>query len=114
MSFATSLAYNVGDTPSFLSHSIRQHENTPGPLEQEGAGDEKSEEGFRIQTGGSEGLGRCVEESKGRTGGEDVGQEDKVAECAGYSPPDKWQEDQPHGGGVTQHCRWGMCSSDIK
>ena len=93
MSFATSLAYNVGDTHSFLSHSIRQPRKHTRPLKQEGAGDEKSEERFRIQAGGGEGLGRSVEESKGRTGGEDVVQEDKVAKCAGYSPPDEWQED---------------------
>ena len=52
MSFATPLAYNVGDTHPFLSHSIRQYENTPGPLEQEGIGDEEGEERFGIQTRG--------------------------------------------------------------
>ena len=92
MSFATSLAYNDGDTHSFLSHLTRQYENT-SRLEQEGAGGEESKERFRIQTRGGEGLGCSVEESKGRTGGEDVVQEDKVAKRAGYSPPDEWQED---------------------
>ena len=83
MSFATFLAYNDGDPHSFLSHLTRQYENT-SRLEQEGAGGEESKERFGVQTGGGEGLGRSVEESKDRTGGEDVEQEDKVAKRAGY------------------------------
>ena len=62
MSFATPLAYNVGDTHLFLSHSIRQDENTPGPLKHEGFGNEEDEEGFGLQTRGGQGLGRSVEE----------------------------------------------------
>ena len=88
MSFATFLAYNDGDPHSFL----RQYENT-SRLEQEGAGGVESKERLGVQTGGGEGLGYSVEESKDRTGGEDVEQENKVAERAAYSPPDKLQED---------------------
>ena len=87
MSFATFLAYNDGDPHSFLS----QYEDT-SRLEQEGVGGEESQERFGVQTGGGEGLGYSVEESKDRTGGEDVEQENKVAERAGYSPPGEWQE----------------------
>ena len=45
MSFATFLAYNDGDTHSFLSHLMRQYENT-SRLEQEGAGARKAKKGL--------------------------------------------------------------------
>ena len=59
---ATHLAYNAGDAHLFLSHLIRQDEDTPGSLKQEGFGNEEGEEGSGLQVRGGQGLGRSVEE----------------------------------------------------